>query len=362
MAEYGIGQTVGGGAGTNGRREVGMVARTKLPTPARLSPVPVEPRSCALPYGLVWDDLRDVLPGFTTPIGARAWVAFDKQGLNGGVTSCILTLGYSLRDGQDQTKTVFVKQAVDPAKAEAARYRYLTGRGIPVARLLTSVTTDRGEVIVLEFLPTIGVHPADADQLLSVVARLNAVADPPGALFTAQAGMPVDAFDARVATALATLGSDSAAAGVVDATRWLDQYKTTEQMVARLPLALNHGELALQQVGLNPAGQVVLFDLETMALLPRFTDIAALVASLAEVSGRRQRDLFGLYLREFTALTGVTLPVRSAWAEVVAVRVVSSFEALPWLMEMADDPVVGFDPGSFARKLGADLAELESHS
>jgi Phosphotransferase enzyme family len=336
-----------------------MAARTEPRTPATLSPVPVEPRPRALPYGLTWDDLSDVLPGFTTSIEAQALVAFDKRGLDGGVTSCILTLEYPLGNGRKRTETVFVKQAVDPATAEAARYRFLSSRGIPVPRLLTSVMTEPGEVIVLEFLPTIGVHPEDVDQLLGVVARLNAVVHPPAELFTARPGMPVDDFDAEVVTALAVLAADPAAAHV-DMASWFDTYKTTEQAVARLPLALNHGELALQQIGTTPAGRVVLFDLETMALSPRFTDIAALVANLAVLSGRDQRDLFGLYLSELTALIGVTLAVQLAWNELVAVRVVSSFQALPWLIETAGNAQVGFDPETFVRDLRSDLSHLAS--
>jgi hypothetical protein len=186
---------------------------------ARLSAVRVEPRLCALPYGLTWADLRDCLPGFTTPAHARAWVAHEKQGLDGGVTSRILTLGYQTQGGHERTETVFVKQAADPAKAEAARYRFLEHQGVPVPRLLASVDTEPGEVIVLEFLPAIGARPQDADDLLRLVARVNAVEHPPADLFTPSAGLPVDVFDAKVATALELLADDPASAGLVAVVR-----------------------------------------------------------------------------------------------------------------------------------------------
>ncbi|HEY8790796.1 MAG TPA: hypothetical protein VIM10_16935 [Actinopolymorphaceae bacterium] len=328
-------------------------------TPARLSPAPVDHRPCALPYGVTWDDLRHCLPGFTTAAGARAWIAHDKQGLNGGVTSCILTIGYPTPDGDERTQTVFVKQAVDPTRAEAARYRFLESRGIPVPRLLASVDTAHGEVIVVEFLPTIGVGSHDADELLGLVALLNAVAHPPAELFKASAGMPVEIFDAKVLAALALLADDPASGDVVDRERWFGAYKSIEDAVGSMPAALNHGELAFQQVGRTGSGRVVLFDLETMAVLPRFTDVAAVLGGLAQLTGRDQRDLFGGYLREYVALTGTALQEESAWTELLSVRVVSSLQALPWLMETIDDPDVGFDPRTFARALGADLRELE---
>lgn len=338
-----------------------MADRSGWLTTARLSPLPSAPRPCNLPYGLGWEDLRDCLPGFTTPVGARAWIAHDKQGIHGGDTSCILTLGYQTADGYERTETVFVKQTVDPAKAEGARYRFLEQRGIALPRLLASVDIAPGEVIVLEFLPTIGVRPQDADNLVHLIARLNALARPPIDLFPGSEGMPMAVFDRKVVEALAVLADDPSV-DVVDGERWFDAYKSAERVVARLPVALNHGELAFGQIGRTASGLVVLFDLETAAVLPRFTDVAALLARLADLSGRDQRDLFCRYLIDVTSLTGTAFEEEGAWTELLAVRVVSSVQSLPWSIEMAGNPDVGFEPESFARALAADLGELGARS
>jgi hypothetical protein len=325
---------------------------------ARLSPVQIRARPCALPYGLAWSDLRECLPGFVTAIGARSWVAYEKQGLNGGATSCILTLGYPSTDGLERTETVFVKQAIDPTTAEAARYRFLERCGVAVPRLLTSTDTGHGEVIVLELLPTIGLLPTDADELLDLIACLNAVDRPPADLFTASAGMPVDLFDAKVRTALALLAEDPETDGVVDPHGWFDGYKSAELVTASLPVALTHGELAFQQLGRTQFGRVVVFDLETMAVRPRFTDVAGILGELQAATGRDERDLFGHYLARYAALTGATLNLESGWRELLYVRVVSSIQALPWLLAMAGDADVGFRPRSFAQRIAADLRGL----
>jgi hypothetical protein len=329
---------------------------------ARLSPVPVEPRPCALPYGLSWRDLRIVLPGFTTPVGARSWIAYEKQGLHGGATSCILTLGYPVAGGRERTETAFLKHAVDPSKAEAARYRFLEHRGVAVPRLLTSVDTGQGEVVVLEFLPTIGVESADADELLDLVAGLNSVEEPPADLFSAAPGMPVDRFDAKVRAALALLAGDRAVQAVVDPDAWFDAYKSADNLTASMPTALNHGELAFQQVGRTRSGRVVLFDLETMAVLPRFTDVAAILEGLRVETGRDERDLFGRYLTRYRALTGTTVTPESGWHELLCVRVVSAIQSLPWLMEAAANVEVGFRPASFAHRVAADLDRLSEQA
>lgn len=84
--------------------------------PALLSPVPIKPRACTLPYGLTWDDLGPCLPGFVaTRSGVRAWHSHAKQGLHGEPTSCILSLRYPHTDRSWHTETVFVKQSTDRA-------------------------------------------------------------------------------------------------------------------------------------------------------------------------------------------------------------------------------------------------------
>jgi hypothetical protein len=320
--------------------------------------VQVRARPCDLPYGLEWSDLRECLPGFIGATGARSWIAYEKQGLHGGVTSCILTLGYPTVGGRERTETVFVKQAVHPATAEAARYRFLERHGVAVPRLLASTDTGQGEVIVLEFLPTIGLPDTAADELLDLIAGLNAVDHPPADLFTAPAGMPVKVFDTKVRAALVLLAADPVTDGVVDPHGWFDAYKSAEFTTASLPVALNHGELAFQQIGRTGSGRLVLLDLETMAVRPRFTDIAAILGELEAATGRDEYELFGHYLARYAMLSGTTVDLDTGWREVLCVRVVSSIQALPWLIDMAGNADVGFRPRAFAQLIAADLRRL----
>ena len=332
-------------------------------TPARLSPVPVEPRACALPYALTWADLRGSLPGCAAEPDGRAWTSYAKQGLNKGPNSTILTLEYAAADGPRRTRTVFVKQVDDPVNAEAAKYRFLSSRGIPTPRLLATVVRGGTEVVVLEFVATIGIEPDETDDLLSLVAALNAVDQPPRELFTPRPGLPAGEFHTRVENAVATLARDPAvsASVPVEPRRWLAAYTRVERAVATYPLALNHGELYFQQVGWAGTAderRLVVFDLETMALLPRFTDVAALLREMSAQTGRTQRELFGRYLRSLHALTGHAVDETPAWDEVRMVRILSTFEGLPWYVEVAGQPEVPDPLSDVAADMYDDLTAL----
>jgi hypothetical protein len=82
----------------------------------------------------------------------RALASYEKQGLNRGTNSCIVTLRYAVA-GERCERTVFVKQTTDSSAWEAAKYRFLsTRRSDP--KLLVVISRNRAEVLVLEFLPT----------------------------------------------------------------------------------------------------------------------------------------------------------------------------------------------------------------
>jgi hypothetical protein len=331
--------------------------------PANLSPVPVEPRPCALPYGLTWRDFREFLPGFldAPEAGAAAlpaaWVSYDKRGLHKGTNSRIITVGYLGVDGSRRTQTVFCKRSEEPERAEAARYVFLSSHDFPTPRLLYSAVRDGGEVLVLEFVPTIGVEPDDMAELLRLIARLNALEPPPPDLFVLPTGTPAAEFAARVKAALTSLAADSAPRVAVDPEEWFAAYQRAAAAVAALPTALNHGELYLQQVGWS-GGRLVMFDLETMGMRPRLTDIATTVAGLAAYAGRDERDLFAGYLQAVRHLTGTAVDEAEAWNEVLLVRTVDAFQALPWRLENVGHPDIGGPPAEIAIALHDDLRAL----
>ncbi|MGW5363475.1 hypothetical protein [Actinopolymorpha pittospori] len=337
-------------------------------TPARLSPLRIESRPCPLPYGLTWEDLQPCLPGFASAVDAQAWTSHVKQGLHRGSNSRILTLRHSCIDGSRRTQTFFFKegphfpQSVDAPASESAKYRFLTSTDVPTPRLLHVVERADREVMVLEFLPTIGIQPDEADELLLLIAHLNAVRQPPLELFRPGPGLPRTEFDALVKDALTTLTCDPTAQVTVEPRRWFTAYRRAEEAVSSLPSALNHGELYFQQVGWSGAGgehRLVLFDLETMALLPRFTDIAAILRPLAVQTGCDERELFSRYLDALRQLTGYVLDENQAWTEMLSVRVVAAFQSLPWLTRTAGHPDIHDTPAGLAHVLLDDLRALD---
>ena len=325
--------------------------------PANLSPVPIEPRPCALPYGLTWRDFGEFLPGFVRAEGARAWVSHEIRGLHKGTNSCIVAVGYLDVDGAQLTQTVFCKRSEEPARAEAARYAFLTARGFPTPRLLYSAVRGGGEVVVLEFVPTVGVEPNDVDELIGLIARLNTLEAPPLEAFVLPPGMPAAEFSARVMAALTSLAAHPAVPVAVDPASWFAAYRRAAAAVEALPMALNHGELFLQQVGWS-RGRLVMFDLETMGLRPRFVDIATTLSGLAAYSGREERDLFAHYLEAVRDLTGVVVDEAEAWKEALLVRLVNAYQGLPWRIDNAGHPDIAKTPTDLALGLHDDLQTL----
>lgn len=325
-------------------------------SPARLSPRAVTPRPVDLPYGLVWNDLVGCLPGAASIDDARSVVAYEKSGPAGSASSTILTLSYPDVDGESRELTVFVKESADAGSGEAARYPVLRSLGVPTPDLLTVAEVGGRPVLVLEFLPVIGIEEDGADDLIDLVASINAVHDVPLPLFAPTPGMPTAEFDALVLEALTALErlSPLLPAGPVELTR---VYRAASEALERLPTALNHGELYFQQVGRTSAGRLVVFDLETMAIRPRFVDIAAVLGGIARISGRTEREAFDHYLGALRARTGAAV-AGDPWREVLLTRAVSTFESLPWLLSGADDPDLGFDADDTAATLRADLTAL----
>jgi hypothetical protein len=323
--------------------------------PAQLSPVPVEADPSELPYGLLWNDLRPCLPGFDRPTDARR--SHQKQGINKGTNSCILTLNYRTAQ-ESRSRTLFFKHITDPSRAEAAKHRFLAAHGVPTPALLHTVDRPGSEVLILEFLPIVGIEPTAADELITLIARLNAVEDPPNALFRPNPGRPEDEFDSGVRAALHRLADDSAP--FVQPDVWFSTYKRIGEAATTTPVALNHGELHYQQVGRSTSDSaLLLFDLETTALLPRFTDIADMLRSLSISAGRSEDELFAVYLRERRQFTGVTLDESAARRELRLVRAIRLFWSLPWLFAMADNSGMRDSPATAARTLYDDLSELE---
>ena len=317
--------------------------------PANLSPLPRAPLECALPYILTWDDLRPVLPDFDEGRSARAqaFVSYEKQGIIGGSNSCILTLQYPTGENQLRSETIFIKHAENPEKAEAEKYQFIASHKVPTPHLLAVIHKGGGEIMLLEFLPTIGINfhsSSEVNSLLHLVAQVNSIQNPME-LFSSPPRDPQPesnaAFDGKVEVALTEMSNDRTLPVKIDIPRWFDAYLIAQKASNSMPLAVNHGEFYFQQVGWAQRGatrQLVIFDLETMSLRPRFTDIANVLYPLAVYTGRDQVELFEVYLDRLHQLSQPELDIDEALHELRLLRVTESCYSLPWLVDAARQP------------------------
>ncbi len=309
-----------------------------------LSPEPIAPEPVHPPWGLSWDDL-----GRCVPIG-RELVAIHRthrvRGVHRVGGAQILNLHHTASDGPKDL-TVFLKLC-EPQRPESLKYSYLQALGAPVPRLLFATGTDVGEVIGLEFLPTVGVLPSQSGEVLDLVALINATAAPTS-VFAASSGDPD--HPERVRDALS---------GHLDrweSTDFFATYLEESDRFEEVPLALNHNELGFQQVGRTAAGQLVMFDLETMSLAGQFTDIASVLHTLAGQTGRSEHILFREYLSRLELHGEMSLEPMAAWNQMLRTRIVRTFDSLPWLVDMAGDTRI--EPVQSAmERLRRDLAAL----
>lgn len=320
---------------------------------------------CLLPYGLTWEELAPCLPHLDeSRLGeAEAFRTFEKQGkFHGGDNSCILTSRFPTRtDGLGQM-TVFVKHAQTAHELESERYAFLARAGVPTPRLLTAAPRDSGEVLVMEFLPTIGIDPtsvAEVTELLALLARLNAVepevVEAEEEIMTAPPLRSKEQMDALRRAGLEALALDPRAAVDVDA--WFDALERSRDPLAAMPFALTHGEFSLHQCGWaerETGRQLVLFDLATMCPRPRFADLTSVLPEAAENCGLTEIELLSIYL-DFLGRHGrPTPPLDAAMRELRWFRIWSQGCALHWLThevwELGSDELLGV-----ARVFRADL-------
>lgn len=313
--------------------------------PANLSPLPKTPVPCLLPYDLIWDDLQNILPGFEQESNTiQAFSSYEKQGLNGGANSCILTLRYLDQEKQFRSETVFIKRALDPRSSEAQKYLSLASLDIPTPRLLAAIYKNNSEIILLEFLPKIGIdfHSTnEVNSLLHLVARLNSIQNPSETFDSSGGGIPQVEFDERVRGALREIARNRSLTITVDISRWFDAYQLARVACKSMPRAINHNEFSFQQVGWvqrSGKNQLVVFDLETMSLSPRFTDIAGILPRLAMYTGRNQIDLFKIYFDRLCELSLLQLGIDEAFHELRLVQIRDAFNSLPWLVDVAKRP------------------------
>lgn len=313
--------------------------------PINLSPVPKKLVACPLPYDLTWEDFQKALPDFAVSqsVQAEAFSSYEKQGLNGGANSCILTLRYPTRENQFRSETVFIKRATDPKNRESQKYQALASFGIPTPCLLADIHRNDTEIILLEFLPKIGIDFRSASEvkdLLHLIAQVNSIPGPSD-LFPRSPGIPQAEFDERVKSALREIAQDPSWPFPINISRWFDAYQVAQAACETMPRAVNHNEFSFQQVGWaqrDGTNELVVFDLETMAWSPRFSDIAGILNTLAVYTGQAPINLFNIYFDGLCELNQLELGMEKAFQEQRLLRIKDAFDSLPWHVEVAKKP------------------------
>lgn len=332
---------------------------------ASLSPRLVDAEPMDLPFGLTLHELAPALPGLARDRLAECVVTrrYALQGLRDRARSTPMTVRYAAADGFD-TVDLFVKRT--PAAApEGEWYRLLAANDVPVPALLAEIPREDGDVVVVvELLELIGIDfddSAEVTELLRLLARLNAIPDrAPHESPPSPKGLPEVQFTAMVRDALDALRvmEPFEDLGIVVPT-WLGAYVATNRICATLPTALTHGEMYFQHVGRRRGGDLVLFDLATVGVRPRLSDLCSIVSVLAEQLAVDERDVLGRYLDETAALGAPVPAVDVAYEELRLLRIHSAYQSLPWLVSAHTDPDIGFEMLAHSvATLRRDLFEL----
>lgn len=309
-----------------------------------LSPVAIRHRVIEPLFGLTWDDLGFCVPRSWDPPssgGPRLVETHEKRGVHGGATTLLAAIEHTA-SGRPAQLALFMKQG---AAGEAATHAGLERAGVATPRMIFH----KGDVMVMERLSRIGIDPGsivEGDALLPALAKLNAT--PAGSVPTSGTSDPTDGsaneFDAGVHWALRHVSPSEGDA-------WFATYLGWQPMLGSFPQATVHGELWFQQVGWadRDGGPVlVLFDWPTLRVGPRFTDVANVLGSLADASGRTEREVLRAYLG---ALSTEDAPdVDAAFEELQVTRLVHACWGLPWLARAhaAGDPAGAHLAGTVA--------------
>ena len=318
-----------------------------------------------LPFGLTWEDISRTVGDVDGDrlSKCRAVERYELQGLRDRSRSVVMSLTYPTFDGATNID-VFVKRS--PASSrEADRHAQLDAAGVPVSRLLFDVEASDGDhVLGFEFLDTIGIDfdsSKEITELLTLMATLNAVpASALGGSPNAPPGRPETEFTATVERALMTVQSTGLLRwAALEVSEWLDLYENATRWATSMPAAVIHGEFYFQQVGRAAGGSLVIFDLATVGVGPRFSDLCSLARGLGHHTDRDETEVLRIYLDALRAGGVATPTVVDGLDELRRLRVLHCFQSMPWLSGRHHDPELG--PTALEQNvetLRSDLAHL----
>jgi len=221
------------------------------------------------------------------------------------------TFTYTTRTGRGGHVAVFAKYFYHSGPKEACHYAWLEEHGGPVPHMYGTLTDpDNREIVFLEYLDPIGdvndyEHFLDGPdhyrQVLDVMARFNAIR--PSAEYAA----PLPTTDAErerreMAEAATDLGKTWEAAsksdlgptlrrlcaGLPDRVRRLQALaESLVEPVSRMETGLEHGDLYVDNTARRRStGELLVFDLESIGLWRRLSDVAKFLGQPDEVEPR----------------------------------------------------------------------------
>ncbi len=243
-----------------------------------------------------------------------------------GADKLIPTISYLTRSGQRGTETVFVKLFRKPGQGEVRHYVELATQSAPIPQFYGALTTDDGrEMIFLEHLRPVADFMGMLEdekqfrQFLSVAARFNAISPTPEhAAALPRRDFPRELLE--VGPVLARIWEHAARGDLGHDLRSLCSERRRERLEALQELAAGlAGPIAGMEVGLlhndfypdsvawrRQTGDLVVVDLESVGLGPRFYDIARWLGAPDELQHHAsdRRLLAQHYLGEYEHWTG----------------------------------------------------------
>jgi hypothetical protein len=123
----------------------------------------------------------------------------------------------------------------------------------------------------------------------------------------------------------------------------LDIYAGARRWAAAMPTAVTHGEMYFQHVGRQREGSLRMFDLATVGVRPRFSDLCSLIRGIARECALDEIDVIAGYLAQLARAGAAAPSVEEGLRELRRLRVLSCFQSLPWLVRSLDDPHLGLE-------------------
>ena len=295
-------------------------------------------------FGVSREQIQDVVAAVAGEpvVSVRLRVEQHVQGHRGySAEKVIPTFAYTTASGRSGEATVFCKRFHAAGRREGFHYMRLQHHGAPVARMYGSLCdADDREIVFLEFLDPVGeLHPFDRFVVdaalflpfLVAAARFNAVqVSDHYAAELAPATLPGEDLS-EVHSTLDRIWRYAVEGELGDRMRLFCSRRSAElvaiqdlageliEPVKRIPLGLTHNDFCPDNTGWrHGTKELLIVDLESVGLGPRFVDVARWIGSPDDIRARcrPQRELARHYLDEYLRCGGPVVSLERFLEEV----------------------------------------------